>query len=255
MEALFSGRWEQKLQRDSSGRIFLDVNGDCFQAIVDWLNLRAISTDDESLQPPTVDKENEQHQMELFEMNAQLKLPDINIIKSKIDATTLHNWLSEEGCGGDFELLYRSSRDGIENATFHSKCDNKSRTIAIIQTTEGHVLGGYTSTPWGNNTGFGVFDSSGCSWRPSKGSFLFSLSVSGISSSAKMKLVDAECKYVIHYHTNYGLRFGSRGDLTSELGTTNGSVYINIGETYDRAPFEELDGYHRYQSKKWKYFK
>jgi len=153
-EALFSGRWDKKLLRDGSGRIFLDVNGDCFQAIVDWLNLRAISTDDESLQPPTVDKENEdilRHQMELFEMNAQLKLPDSNIIKSKIDDTTLHNWLSEEGCGGD--LLYRSSRDGIENATFHSKCDDKSRTIAIIQTTEGHVLGGYTSTPWGNNTG------------------------------------------------------------------------------------------------------
>jgi len=56
--ARFSGRWEQKLQRDSSGRIFVDVNGDCFQAIVDWRNLRAISTDDESLQPPTVDKEN-----------------------------------------------------------------------------------------------------------------------------------------------------------------------------------------------------
>eukprot|EP00984_Skeletonema_dohrnii_P003667 scaffold1269_cov72-Skeletonema_dohrnii-CCMP3373.AAC.1 len=258
-EALFSGRWEQKLQRDGSGRIFLDVNGDCFQAIVDWLNMRAISSDDESLQPPTVDKENVgilRHQMELFEMNAQFQLPDSNIIKSNIDATTLHNWLSEEGCGGNFELLYRSSRDGIENATFHSKCDNKSRTIAIIQTTEGHVLGGYTSTPWGNNTGVRVYDCSGSSWRPSKGSFLFSLSVSGISSSAKMKLVDAECKYVIgHYHhVTIGLRFGRRGDLTSEFYTDNGSVYINIEETYERAPFEELNGYHTYEIKEMEVF-
>ncbi len=30
--ALFSGRWEKKLQRDGDGRIFLDVNPECFQA-------------------------------------------------------------------------------------------------------------------------------------------------------------------------------------------------------------------------------
>eukprot|EP00984_Skeletonema_dohrnii_P020041 scaffold9691_cov80-Skeletonema_dohrnii-CCMP3373.AAC.5 len=248
-EALFSGRWEQKLQRDNSGRIFLDVNGDCFQAIVDWLNVLAISTEDESFQPPTVDKENEdilRHQMELFEMNGQFQLPDSNIIKSNIDATTLHNWLSEEGCGGNFDLLYRSSRDGIENATFHSKCDNKSRTIAIIQTTEGHVLGGYTSTPWGNNSGFGLF------FDGSKGAFTFSLHLSGISSPAKMKLVDAESKYAIgHYHTNYGLRFGPN----TELATINGSVSIHcIGKTYERSPFEELNELHTYEIKEMEVF-
>ncbi len=38
MEALFSGRWEKKLMRDGHGRIFLDVDPTCFQAIVDYLN-------------------------------------------------------------------------------------------------------------------------------------------------------------------------------------------------------------------------
>ena len=38
IEALFSGRWDKKLQLDSNGRIFLDVNPVCFQAIVDYLN-------------------------------------------------------------------------------------------------------------------------------------------------------------------------------------------------------------------------
>lgn len=36
-EAMFSGRWEKKLALDSSGRLFLDVNSDCFQAIVDYM--------------------------------------------------------------------------------------------------------------------------------------------------------------------------------------------------------------------------
>jgi hypothetical protein len=35
----------------------LDVNGDCFQAIVDWLNLLAISSEDELPKPPSVDEE------------------------------------------------------------------------------------------------------------------------------------------------------------------------------------------------------
>lgn len=35
MEAMFSGRWDKKLIRDGTGRIFLDVNGDCFQEL--WI--------------------------------------------------------------------------------------------------------------------------------------------------------------------------------------------------------------------------
>jgi len=57
LEALFCGRWEQKLQRDSNGRIFLDINSDLFQVIVDWLNLLSISPEDDPPQPPSVDEE------------------------------------------------------------------------------------------------------------------------------------------------------------------------------------------------------
>mmetsp|Transcript_32127 Transcript_32127/g.46809 ORF Transcript_32127/g.46809 Transcript_32127/m.46809 type:complete len:559 (+) Transcript_32127:157-1833(+) len=37
LEATFSGRWEKRLQRDNLGRIFLDMNPDCFQAIIEHL--------------------------------------------------------------------------------------------------------------------------------------------------------------------------------------------------------------------------
>jgi len=37
LEAMFSGRWEKRLQRDNSGHIFLDTDPDCFQAIIDYL--------------------------------------------------------------------------------------------------------------------------------------------------------------------------------------------------------------------------
>ena len=38
LEALFSGRWDKRLPRDSDGRLFLDVNPKCFLAVVDYLN-------------------------------------------------------------------------------------------------------------------------------------------------------------------------------------------------------------------------
>jgi len=70
LEALFIGRWDQKLLRDSSGRVFLDVNPTAFQAIVDWLNALVISSEDERRTVmPTVNAEYKhllEHQMELF---------------------------------------------------------------------------------------------------------------------------------------------------------------------------------------------
>ena len=45
-EALFSGRWDKKLQRDSNRRIFLDINSVCFHVIVDYLNEMTISSED-----------------------------------------------------------------------------------------------------------------------------------------------------------------------------------------------------------------
>jgi len=57
LEALFSGRWDDKLARDSQGRIFLDVNPACFRAIVDYLNEMMISSEDSPPSPPSVDDE------------------------------------------------------------------------------------------------------------------------------------------------------------------------------------------------------
>lgn len=116
-EALFCGRWDKKVQRDSSGRIFLDVSGECFQAIVDYLNVLAISTEDDCPESPTVDEENEgilRHYMRLFFTNSTGTLTNIDseIIKSENHAKTIQSWLSEDGSEGVLSLVHRSSRDG-----------------------------------------------------------------------------------------------------------------------------------------------
>lgn len=46
LNALFSGRYNKFLQRDGSGRMFLDVNPKCFQSILTYLNELVISSEE-----------------------------------------------------------------------------------------------------------------------------------------------------------------------------------------------------------------
>jgi hypothetical protein len=106
------------------------------------MNELAISSDDEPPEPPSVDDELQhilQHQMYLFGLFDNYSI-ESNIIKQYSDAEILHNWLDEDGCGGELELLYRSSRDGQSGAAFHSQCDNKGPAVVIIETSDGAWL-------------------------------------------------------------------------------------------------------------------
>jgi len=129
LEALFSGRWDKKLQRDDDGRIFLDINPAGFRAIVDYLTEMAISSEDDPPTPPSVDDEHRhilRHQLELFGLS-MTKVSDSNTIKTVEEENLLHDWLEADGSDGDFNLIYLSSRDGLSSPMFHSKCDNRGR--------------------------------------------------------------------------------------------------------------------------------
>lgn len=84
MEALFSGRWDKKLSRDSRGRIFLDFNPKAFQAIVDYMNELSISSEDDLPDPPHMDDDEFKYildcQLKLFRLNISSPQPDSNII-------------------------------------------------------------------------------------------------------------------------------------------------------------------------------
>ncbi|KAF2075713.1 hypothetical protein CYY_002955 [Polysphondylium violaceum] len=54
-----------------------------------------------------------------------------------------------------FELLYSASDNEFTTSSFHKACDNKGATITVIQTTNGEVFGGYNSTSWSSDGGFG----------------------------------------------------------------------------------------------------
>ena len=228
LELLLSGRWEKKLQRDNNGRIFLDVNPKCFQAIVDYLNELAISSEDSPPQLPSIAEEHKhvlKHQLDLFGLSDQMsvipvELPDSTIIKDETQATKLHDWLKEDGSDGELRLLYRSSRDGRDNSTFHSMCDDKGFTLTVIETTCGRILGGYSNTPWKGGR---------CVWACANKAFLFNL---GGDSPCKMKLKNANENNAVYHHPTYGPTFGGGHDLYVQDET----VRTYFGCSYEHGP-------------------
>lgn len=245
LEALFSGRWDKKLIRDTHGRFFLDVNPTCFQAIVDYLNEMTISCKNSPPKPPCVDSEIEHilaHQAEVFGLIGKVfslgKLPDSTIIKSTSNANILHDWLQADGLDGNFNLLYRSSRDGRNDGTFHSKCDNKGPTLSIIKTSDGYVLGGYTNIHWQTRP---ILDSYGYNTYFSNAtrSFLFVLSGKGIASPSKMRMATRSTTYCNsgnYGNKSYGPSFGTGqqyGGADFDMHVQGSNLYFNIGRTYE----------------------
>ena len=99
LEALFSGRWDKKLQRDGDGRVFLDVNPVGFRSIVDYLSEMAISSEDDPPALPSADDDHKyslHHQLNLFGIwDKMVVSQDSNILKDEETVTLLHGWLEE----------------------------------------------------------------------------------------------------------------------------------------------------------------
>jgi len=109
------------------------------------------------------------------------------------------------------ELLYRGSRDGMKAKSFHSKCDNKGKTLLLCYSDHGHLFGGYTSIPW----------SSSGEYHMDKSAFLYVLKSNYLTdddyidyggSIFRLK-PDEENHAVLHYK-DYGPVFGHGHDLS-----------------------------------------
>jgi len=120
--------------------------------------------------------------------------------------------------------LFDSSTHGDSAYEFHAKCDFKYHTISVIETTNGHRFGGYTSECFESPTDY--FD------KKDNLSFVFSLD--------KMKIYDViKGKYAISCDKNYGPYF--RDDhicivdefLSKESGTCIKGKGFNTTKNYE----------------------
>jgi len=102
--------------------------------------------------------------------------------------------------------IYVASRDGDRASDFHDHCDGQGPTVVIIETTTGHVFGGYTDVSWGSDV----------DCYSSSTSFLFQLR----PNFGQYKIKIEHC--AAYHHIHYGPTFGGGHDLmVSDLAMNN----------------------------------
>ncbi|TNV80362.1 hypothetical protein FGO68_gene2359 [Halteria grandinella] len=111
-------------------------------------------------------------------------------------------------------LLYRGSVDGNTASAFHQKCDNKNNTLTIVKTSEGKIMGGFTTQTW----------NSGGNYKQDANAWIFNIDAPSIFK------VNQGDQYSIYTHSTYGPTFGQAHALViNECGGS--ACYVN-GSSY-----------------------
>ena len=133
----------------------------------------------------------------------------------------------------NFKLLYRASKDGNSEKTFHNKCDNISGTLTIIKTTKGIRFGGYTEKTWNINNNSGKIDSKGIA-------FCFSLYL--------FKIYNHINNNSIYCYSNYGPPFRNLIHTNFPFTTKENYTYTTSGgDSFDKFEKDyEINNYQQY---------
>ncbi|CAG8582564.1 698_t:CDS:1 [Dentiscutata heterogama] len=107
----------------------------------------------------------------------------------------------------EFNLLFRSSRDGFSSYTFHQKCDNKGATIVVGKISNSNQLvGGYNPLDWNGNG----------QYKNTTDSFLFS--ISDLKNATLGRVTYGH--QAVYCNNNYGPTFGAH-DLYAPNNNSN----------------------------------
>jgi len=120
-----------------------------------------------------------------------------------------------------WELVYKATKDGFTCNAFHQKCNNKGETVAVIQSTNGNIFGGYTPLSW-QDTG---------SYTNDQRCFIFSL----VNKDNKPCKIDNQGtnKNSQYNSSGYGPTFGGGHDLyICDNSNSNTSSYTNLGYSF-----------------------
>ena len=161
-----------------------------------------------------LEEKNQKLEERVEEMEKLLLLPyKENMVKKELqkqkDLNRIKEWISP-GKDIKFKLLFKKSTDGNTTKDFHDHCDNKGKTLIIIETTEGRKFGGVAYDNWNTNE----------SWRKNPKDFVFSLDLNkkyNYSGSGDTTIGDIK----------YGFAFGN--SRTSEVDICFNNQSLNEG--------------------------
>ena len=128
-----------------------------------------------------------------------------------------------------WELLYRGTRDGFKGKDFHKRCDNKSKTLTIIKSTNGNIFGGYTDKAWMSDN----------QHHSDPNAFLFSL-VNKDDKPFKAKVSWSNGQNAICCVSSCGPIFGYYDIYISSNSNINSDNYSYFGNTYKHPDYQFL---------------
>jgi hypothetical protein len=131
-------------------------------------------------------------------------------------------------------LLYRGSRDGFTSQVFHEKCDQRSNTVVVIESTNGSVFGGFSPCEWDSSLTYKE-DASGRS-------FLFTLENPHRFPPTAFPLKEDKRQFAIYCFPSGGPVFGAGCDIfvSHEGSSDSKSSTRGFGDTYENTT--DLDG-------------
>lgn len=158
-----------------------------------------------------------------------------NLIKPKL-ASIITSWIERKNekdisLNYKFDLLYRSSRDGINVNTFRTKCNSQGRCLVLVKNQQStKIYGGYNPLCFTHGTG---------QWHNTTESFIFSFENSEDIQNMKISRVNSSnADYAIHEHFKNGFNFGNTLYLQGNLNI----YFVNQGY-YDSNVVNVLNPY------------
>ncbi|KAJ5075123.1 pep-cterm sorting domain-containing protein [Anaeramoeba ignava] len=131
---------------------------------------------------------------------------------------------------------FSAKRDGFDSRNWHSKCDNKGKTLIVIKTKDNFIFGGFTQIGFTNDKSKwrkqDRNDTEG--WIIDPKAFIFSLrNDKNDRKPEKFKIKQGEEQFAIHYTLNKGpiFGFGIVGDISLNYDLQSGSS--NFGFSYN----------------------
>ncbi|CAG8828804.1 44909_t:CDS:1, partial [Gigaspora margarita] len=111
---------------------------------------------------------------------------------------------TSKGSHYKFNLLFRSSLDGLSSQTFHRKCDNKGATITIVKIGNSDLLiGGYNPLDWNSEN----------IMRITTDSFIFAFEYNDPKDPKISRINHDNSIHAIGCYEDYGPWFGKGPDL------------------------------------------
>ncbi|TNV80406.1 hypothetical protein FGO68_gene5177 [Halteria grandinella] len=153
---------------------------------------------------------------------------DSVILNDEQKQSKMISFFEQAGCPlKQTTLLWRGTIHTFSANEFHKLCDNKQKTLTIVKTTEGFIIGGYTSQLWNHNAG---------GWKIDQSAWLFNIDQPSIFKFKK------DGQYTMTSVFNTGPIFGGGHNLhIADFAHANNNSYVDVfANSYERLEQKNL---------------